>query len=427
MVGTGRLRRGQELASLAAVLGTASLVAFVAERSVRVALVVACLPLLILLCTRPVLAATVAVGLLPLAVDIVGGGPAKVSLPDLLMLLALATGLLVTPSDAWRPLKAMLPLVGAYAAVLLFAVLAEPVVGALVDGVQRLQIVLVPLAVGGVLLRVRQLDRALSCYVATASLLAVTFALGVLPEALEFQKNPVGQYIAGAILVVAFDPTRRLRLLSLAPLAYGLFQTQSRGAVLGLLVGLAALLVARQGAERIRAAALLLPVLLVLGLSYASLPDDVQRRTTTLSADAERKDGQESGGEYTIEIRKAYRDDALRIVRSQPLTGVGIGNYRSGVEAEGTLTNDPHNVLLLEAAEGGVPLAIGFLVLVVGATVLIWTRRGSTPLAPLAMAVHVSIVSHGLVDVYWVRGTPVLGWLLVGAVLADAARRRPRT
>jgi len=33
-----------------------------------------------------------------------------------------------------------------------------------------------------------------------------------------------------------------------------------------------------------------------------------------------------------------------------------------------------------------------------------------------AAAVLVATAAHGLVDVYWVRGTPLLGWLIVGMV-----------
>jgi hypothetical protein len=33
---------------------------------------------------------------------------------------------------------------------------------------------------------------------------------------------------------------------------------------------------------------------------------------------------------------------------------------------------------------------------------------------PAAAGVLIATVAHGLVDVYWVRGTPILGWLLVG-------------
>jgi hypothetical protein len=44
--------------------------------------------------------------------------------------------------------------------------------------------------------------------------------------------------------------------------------------------------------------------------------------------------------------------------------------------------------------------------------------------APAAAGILIATVAHGLVDVYWVRGTPVLGWLLVGMVCGGLARRR---
>jgi hypothetical protein len=33
---------------------------------------------------------------------------------------------------------------------------------------------------------------------------------------------------------------------------------------------------------------------------------------------------------------------------------------------------------------------------------------------PAAAGVLIATAAHGLVDIYWVRGTPILGWLLVG-------------
>ena len=39
-------------------------------------------------------------------------------------------------------------------------------------------------------------------------------------------------------------------------------------------------------------------------------------------------------------------------------------------------------------------------------------------------AVLLSTVAHGMVDIYWVRGTPVLGWLLVGMACGVYALRR---
>ena len=394
--------------------------AFTAPREPVLALAVVCLPGLLLLATRPAWAAVLGVGLLPFASDIVQGGPVKVSLSDVLLSLAVVAGLLGLRRDSLRPLTSMLPLLAAYSGALIVAVVAHLGQAAVVNGVQRLQILIVPLVVGAALLSNRMLRRALSLYIFTATLLAATWSAELLPEALAFQKNPVGQYIAGALLVIAADPRHRWRLLALVPLTFGLLQTESRGSLLGLILGLVALVLARPGADKLRTAALLVPFSIVLWLAYSALPDDVQQRTTTLT-DAGTEAG--SSGQYTIQIREVYRDDAFELIQRNPLVGVGIGRYLAGNSSDLTLTDDPHNVLLLEAAEGGVPLAGALVVLMVGSGVLMWRRRTDTPLAAMALAVQVSTIGHGLVDVYWVRGTPVLGWLLAGAALADAERR----
>ena len=44
----------------------------------------------------------------------------------------------------------------------------------------------------------------------------------------------------------------------------------------------------------------------------------------------------------------------------------------------------------------------------------------------VAAAVLLATVAHGMVDIYWVRGTPVLGWLLVGMACGVYALRRQR-
>ena len=77
--------------------------------------------------------------------------------------------------------------------------------------------------------------------------------------------------------------------------------------------------------------------------------------------------------------------------------------------------DDPHNVLLLQAAEGGYLLAAGFVLVIAGSLLALFRMR-SIELAPVAAGVLLSTAAHGLVDVYWVRGTPVLSWLLVGMV-----------
>ena len=72
-------------------------------------------------------------------------------------------------------------------------------------------------------------------------------------------------------------------------------------------------------------------------------------------------------------------------------------------------------MLLLQAAEGGYLLAASFVLLIAGSFLALFRMR-RIDVAAVAAGVLLSTVAHGLVDVYWVRGTPVLGWLLVGMV-----------
>jgi hypothetical protein len=387
--------------------------------SPRTAVATAVLPAAVLLLTAPTTAAVAAVGLLPLAPDLLGGGPVRLSIPDVLLLLAVvgtaAAGLRFGAATTLR-----VP-VGLYAGVLAVAVASHPDLGALVNAGQRLQIVLMSLIVGAVVLDEKAREVALSMYVMTATLLGLAWTAKIVPEALAFQKNPVGQYLAGALLVLLATPGHRGRLVAVVPLSIGLLSTESRGAIMGLVVGMMLLVLGRPGMSRLRGAATLVPFVLLLGAVFATLPDEVQQRTTTLSAS---DSSAATSGQYTIKIREEYRNDALEVVRDHPILGVGIGNYLTGDPEKGTLTDDPHNVLLLEAAEGGLPLAASFSLLLVGSGVACWRRRRLTPLAALALAVQGATVAHGLLDVYWVRGTPVLGWILVGAALADAQRRR---
>ncbi|UZJ24952.1 hypothetical protein RHODO2019_00050 [Rhodococcus antarcticus] len=99
-----------------------------------------------------------------------------------------------------------------------------------------------------------------------------------------------------------------------------------------------------------------------------------------------------------------------------------MGSYTGGRRQPGI--GDPHQVLYFQLAEGGVVLLVGFLVLV---AVTLWVAlrsAGRTPLAVAALAVQISTLVHALGDVYWVRGTPTMGFLLVGVSLAVVALDR---
>jgi O-antigen ligase len=237
---------------------------------------------------------------------------------------------------------------------------------------------------------------------------------------LGLNKNPVGQLIANAILLlVGVRSLRRLWpcLLLLGP---GLVLTVSRGAIVGAAVGIMIILVLQRTRVRPMLTRVLPLVLLALG-AFAFAPPAVQSRVTTFHP------GKSTPAQYAIYLRDKYVKDANQIIAAHPWTGVGIGNY---YEADAAISTtpvlDPHQVLLLQEAEGGYVFAAAFMLLILG-TMLVLRRMREIDVGPAAAGVLIATATHGLVDVYWVRGTPLLGWLLVGMACGGFIRRRRAT
>jgi O-antigen ligase len=252
----------------------------------------------------------------------------------------------------------------------------------------------------------------LQAYVLSTTVLALVWPF----DHFAGQKNPVGQLIANAILLlVGFHALHRLLPL-LFVLVPGLLVTESRGAIVATAVGITVILLMR-GLPARQMAIRVVPLLLVAGLTFAFMPSTAQERITTLSA------GTATRAEWANLYRTYYWQDARRIIDAHPWTGVGVGNYGAANASSVNPVEDPHNVLLLQAAEGGYLLAAGF-VLIIGGSLLALVRMRKIPLAPVAAGVLVATTAHGLVDVYWVRGTPVLGWLLVGMACGLLAVKR---
>jgi hypothetical protein len=268
---------------------------------------------------------------------------------------------------------------------------------------QRFELFLLPLIVGAFAALTGRHIRVLQAYVVATTVLAVIWPI----HHLGLQKNPVGQLIANAILLlVAIRPLRRL-FPCLWLLVPGLVLTVSRGAIAGAVVGVMVILVL----QRTRARPVLTRVLplALLGLgAFALAPPALQSRVTTFHA------GKNTAGGYAIYLRKQYAKDAHQIIDAHPWTGVGIGNYGAADAAVNpSPVLDPHQVLLQQEAEGGYMFGAAFVLLIAG-TMLVLRRMRQVDVGPAAAGVLIATVAHGLVDIYWVRGTPILGWLLVG-------------
>ena len=126
--------------------------------------------------------------------------------------------------------------------------------------------------------------------------------------------------------------------------------------------------------------------------TYATLPPALQTRLITFTP------GVGSPGAYALHVRQQYAKDAEHIIRAHPLVGIGVGNYLAGNAYQGTQARDPHDVLLLQAAEGGYAFAASFVLLIVG-SVIVLRKMTRVDVTAAAAAVLAATVVHGLVDV----------------------------
>lgn len=278
---------------------------------------------------------------------------------------------------------------------------------------QRYELIAFPLVVGSYLVMRGADVGVLKAYVAAAAVIAVVYPFA----ALGLQKNPAGQFVTGAILLVVGAPRLSRYRILLPLLVYGLFVTESRGAILACALGIAILLAFRWMHSPRQAFATGLAIVTIAGLAFAVMPPSTQSFITTYGTQGN------SHAAWNVRLREASWHDALSLIRAHPWLGVGVGSYANGLaQMNLPAVPDPHNVLLLQAAEGGWLFGVSFIVLILGASVAL-VRLRHIELAPVALAVLVATVTHGMLDIYWVRGTPVLGWLLTGMVCALAWNR----
>jgi len=380
---------------------------------------IALLPLVVWESTR-LTAALVALGAsLPAVWNLAGGTTsANVALSDLLLvfiggsilLRAVAAG--TAPAlEALRPVA--LPVIQ-YGVFMLLLLLVHPDGRELLQTGQRAELFVLPLIVGAFAALTNRYVQVLKVYVLATTVLAAVWPV----DHLSFQKNPVGQFIANAILVLIAFPRLRGLFPCLVVLVPGLFLTASRGAVAATMIGLVVVVLLHESRGRV-VVTRVIPVLVAAGAVFVLVPAAVSQRLTTTSAGT-----LQTTAQYSIHIHDQFLHDASAIIAAHRWSGIGVGNYLAGDPYLGTQTSDPHEVVLLQAAEGGYGFAASFVLLFVATSFILYRMR-RVDVAPAAAAVLLATVAHGLVDVYWVRGTPVLGWLLVGMV-CGVAWRNPR-
>ena len=380
-----------------------------------VAFVLCLLPLVLWLFARPLAALVLLGASIPITYSLTGGnGGFNLSPSDLLLVFVgavlLFQAVIAGSLPSIRALKQVVAPVLQYGIFLLLLLAVHLSISGFFKTAQRLELFALPLVVGAFAALMNRHVVVLKAYVLSATVLAVVWPFA----AFLGQKNPVGQMLANAILLLV--GVRALRGYAWCGLLLvpGLLMTQSRGAILATGVGLVLLFLLQSSSARpVFARASVLVVMAIA--TFAFLPAAFQSRLTTYSAT------QNTPGAYSLYIRQQFTASAKQIIRTHPWIGIGVGNYREPGTGPGSPPQDPHNVLLLQAAEGGYGFAASF-VLLIGGVLLVLRRIRAVEIAPVAAAVLLATVAHGLVDVYWVRATPVLGWLLVGMAFGCYAK-----
>lgn len=383
------------------------------------AVVLAILPLVAWLLTRPFVLLVLLGASLPALMSAQAGG-LHVAASDLLIAMA-AVAIFVdqTVHGSDRVVSALAPLrmvVVPYSVFVLALLAFHPGVREVAQTLQRYELYLFPLAIGSFAAIRGWWLPVLRAYIIASTALTIVWPF----TQFGLQKNPVGQLFTNAILLIVAIPSLRRLMPCLLLLVPGLLYTESRGAIGAAMVGVAVIAVfnARSDAGRVGTRVALLAVLAVA--AFALMPASLRSRVTTFTP------GTNTPAAYSLHIRQGFSRDAKSIIRAHPIVGVGVGNYAVADSHSSLPSDDPHEVLLLQGAEGGYGLIAAFVLLVLGSVGVLFRHRREGPLVLAAAAVVLATAVHGLVDVYWVRGTPVLSWLLVGMAMGHVATLRRR-
>jgi O-antigen ligase len=344
-------------------------------------------------------------------------GNVNVAFCDILALISIASMMLrssILPGNDGRPFRESLaaskPIVLlALPYVLIAALLTTlnyPAASTFFTVLQRGQLVLMWVVFGAMVYRAGLTSYFLRAFVSGCAVLSLLWiASPGSGNVIGVQKNPSGGAIASAVLIMLISQAKNIKRLPITLLLVaGLVSTGSRGSILGLVIAVGVLIALKVQWKR-----LVFPLLVGAAAAAGAismLPESVSSRLLNESSDAT----------YNADIRQIFIDDAISQFQSAPWTGVGVGNYMQiDLRLLWVMTRDPHNVYVLTLVEGGYLLFAAFSLLVFGTLMWIFFKK-KTWICALAIAVQVSTFAHSWVDVYWVRGTPAVGWALTGAL-----------
>ncbi len=354
----------------------------------------------------------------------VGLGAGGLSASDAALAAAFATSLLLGQRPYSRPLRAMLLINLVYQFATLFTVIVNPYTANTVEWFHAWLLISGSLVVGWAVARAGYARLALNLMLAAA----VTIAIGTLGTALvqyagrdftevypvwpfPMHKNFAGTVMSFMAITVFLNPDwarwrRRVRVSALWVLLVAVVLTQSRQAIIGLVVAIIFVVLRRGVQGRSRFALLLLVPAAWLIAATVIEQVDSQNRFNSLY---QRLDW----------VREVYAFWKL-----SPVFGHGLRYWYT----EGAPPFQPPQAELEVAASAGIVGLIGFMAMWIGFFVVLW--RIDPRFGTLAIAVIGSRIVQGQFDLFWVAGQVSIPFVIAGICLgaqaleADLRRRQ---
>jgi hypothetical protein len=346
----------------------------------------------------------------------VGVGGVELSISDVVLFVAFWPAVVLGQRPYSPSMRALLWLTVAYQVATLFTVVANPYTANAVEWFHAWFLTGGALVIGWALGRAGRGGVGLgllliaSCVIAVATIAQGIASLGggfqpVYPEfPFPMHKNFAGTVLAFAALVAYIHPSwmRWPRFLTLAAFllcTLGLLLTQSRQAIVGLAIAIA-VAVLREDSTRRRSKLLVLAA--VGGLAFVG---------TVV------RDQVASGNQFNSVFQRInWLQESVGIWLTDPVFGVGLRWwYTSRFEAP----FQPPNAELEVLTSAGVIGVLGFLLLIVGAIVVLW--KLPPVYGTLGAAIVLSRFVQGQFDLFWTAVQVSVPFLVAGMCVGAAA------
>ncbi len=346
----------------------------------------------------------------------VGPGGSGLSVADAALFMGTLASVPFVPWAEPRLRRVLLGL-AVYEGTLALAVVSHPTQRAILEWGHRILLVGGSLMVGTALLRLVTLRGVLKTYLGASVAVAIASVLYTLTDSLRpaypfgFNKNAAGLLLAFALVITVVAPTLATFATGLlgplrVALVLGLLSTQSRGAMLAIVVAVVVPELRRTDSRRGIPLVIVTSAILLAGVLLVT---QREAEKTRLNPDGAQY--------YGIGARSGSDHEALDIWGRERLLGAGLRYFYDPMFR----TSEPHNVVIVSLAETGI---IG----VAGLCWLLWSgwsalRGLDGQLATLARAVLAVQVLAGMFDIFWVAGRGSFAWALIGGAVGARAIR----